>query len=54
MQESLDQIQSKGGEASGELINAIDDGVIEKTIESVEKDIGPIEVLIYNLTLNQG
>ena len=54
MQESLDQIQSKGGEATGELINAIDDGVIEKTIESVEKDIGPIEVLIYNLGAQSG
>jgi NAD(P)-dependent dehydrogenase (short-subunit alcohol dehydrogenase family) len=54
LQESLDQIQSKGGEASGELINAIDDGVIEKTIESVEKDIGPIEVLIYNLGAQSG
>jgi NAD(P)-dependent dehydrogenase (short-subunit alcohol dehydrogenase family) len=54
LQESLDQIQSKGGEATGELINAIDDGVIEKTIESVEKDIGPIEVLIYNLGAQSG
>ena len=54
LQESLDQIQSKGGEASGELINAIDDGVIEKTIESVERDIGPIEVLIYNLGAQSG
>ena len=54
LQESLDQIKSKGGEASGELINAIDNGVIEKTIESVEKDIGPIEVLIYNLGAQSG
>ena len=54
LQESLDQIKSKGGAASGELINAIDDGVIEKTIESVEKDIGPIEVLIYNLGAQSG
>ena len=54
LQESLDQIQSKGGVATGELINAIDDGVIEKTIESIEKDIGPIEVLIYNLGAQSG
>jgi NAD(P)-dependent dehydrogenase (short-subunit alcohol dehydrogenase family) len=54
LQESLDQIKSKGGEVSGELINAIDDGVIEKTIEAIEKDIGPIEVLIYNLGAQSG
>ena len=52
-QEGLDKlvgdIKAAGGEASGRLLNAIEDGAIEELISSVESDIGPIEAVIYNL-----
>ena len=54
LKESIEKIQSNGGSASGELINAIDEGVIEKTIQFVESTYGPIEVLIYNLGAQSG
>ena len=53
LKESIEKIQSNGGSASGELINAIDEGVIEKTIQFVENTYGPIEVLIYNLVFHR-
>jgi len=57
-QEGLDKlvknIQEQGGAATGYLINAIEDNVLEELIASVEKDIGPIEVLIYNLGAQSG
>ena len=42
-------IESAGGSASGYLLNAAEDGTIEERIAAVEADIGPIEVVIYNL-----
>ncbi len=42
-------IQEEGGEATGFLMNAIDDNAIEERVAYVEKEIGPIEVVIYNL-----
>ena len=45
----VSDIRSAGGEASGYLMNAIDPDVIEDRIAAVEADIGPIEVVIYNL-----
>ena len=42
-------IESDGGSASGFLLNAVEDGGIEQRIEAVEADIGPIEVVLYNL-----
>ena len=43
------EIEASGGKASGHLLNAVDEGAIEKLIEDVEADIGPINVLVYNL-----
>ena len=43
------EIESAGGEASGFLMNAIEDNTIEERVAQVEADIGPIEVAIYNL-----
>ena len=54
LQYSIDKIQSKGATATGELVNAIDDGSIEQVIQSVENNTGPIEVLIYNLGAQSG
>ena len=42
-------IKAEGGSASGYLLNAVDPDVIEQRIAAVEADIGPIEVVIFNL-----
>lgn len=42
-------IHEQGGEASGFLLNAVEDDAIEERIAHVEDEIGPIEVFIYNL-----
>ena len=52
-QSGLDQIvksiEDGGGTASGFLLNAIEPDTIEDRIAAVEADIGPIEVLVFNL-----
>jgi len=45
----VSQIQENGGEASGFLLNAVDEGSIEERIAEVESQIGPIEVVVFNL-----
>ena len=45
----VSDIKAAGGEASGFLLNAVDEGVIEKRIRQVEEEIGPIEVVLFNL-----
>ena len=45
----VSDIKAAGGEASGFLLNAADEGVIEKRIRQVEEEIGPIEVVLFNL-----
>lgn len=57
-QEGLDKliqgIEDSGGSASGSLINAIEEDVLEDLITTVESDIGPIEVMVYNLGAQTG
>ena len=57
-QKGLDQlvsdIEQEGGSATGYLINAIEDNVLEELILKIEQDIGPIEVLVYNLGAQTG
>ena len=52
-QEGLDrmvgEIEAAGGSATGVIVNAVEDGTIEELVESIERDIGPIEVAVYNL-----
>jgi NAD(P)-dependent dehydrogenase (short-subunit alcohol dehydrogenase family) len=43
------EIEASGGKASGHLLNAADEGSIEKLIDDVEAEIGSINVLVYNL-----
>ncbi len=43
------EIERAGGSASGELLNAVEDDTIERLIENVETQIGPIEVVLFNL-----
>ncbi|MEC9392503.1 MAG: SDR family NAD(P)-dependent oxidoreductase [Pseudomonadota bacterium] len=50
----MSNIENEGNSASGCLLNATDDNVLEDLIVSIEKDIGPIEVLIYNLGAQTG
>lgn len=45
----VDQIKSDGGAASGFLLDASEDDAIENMVASVEKNIGPIEVVVFNL-----
>ncbi len=45
----VDGILEAGGVASGYLLNAVDDDAIEERIAATEADIGPIDVVIYNL-----
>ena len=45
----VEAIEGEGGQASGFLMNAIEDNAIEDRVTHVEAEIGPIEVVIYNL-----
>ncbi len=45
----VQSIEADGGSASGYLLNAIEDGAIEDRVAAIEADIGPIEVVVYNL-----
>lgn len=45
----VEAIEGEGGHASGFLMNAIEDNAIEDRVAHVEEEIGPIEVVIYNL-----
>ena len=57
-QEGLDKwiknIEAEGAEASGFLMNAIEEGSIEKLIKDIEEGIGPIDTLVYNLGAQTG
>ena len=50
----INKIEEDGGSATGFLLDAIKDNVIEEQIEDIEKNIGPIEVIIYNLGAQTG
>lgn len=45
----VDDIVEEGGSATGYMLNAIEPEAIEDLVARVETDIGPIEVVIYNL-----
>ena len=45
----VEAIEGDGGQASGFLMNAVQDNAIEDRVAHVEAEIGPIEVVIYNL-----
>jgi len=49
LQALVGAIESEGGEASGTLLNAIEPGSIEDRVAAIEADIGPIEVVVFNL-----
>ena len=47
-------IEADGNEASGYLLNAAKENTIEELIQHVESDIGPVEVVIFNLGAQVG
>ncbi|QFU75616.1 SDR family NAD(P)-dependent oxidoreductase [Halioglobus maricola] len=49
LQDLVQQIEADGGSASGRLLNAAAEDSIEECVSSVEAEIGPIEVALYNL-----
>lgn len=49
LQRLVADIEAAGGEASGFLMNAVEDEAIENRVAEVEAEIGSIEVAIYNL-----
>jgi len=42
-------IKADGNSATGYLLNAVDANVIEDRVAAVDKDIGPIEIIVFNL-----
>jgi NAD(P)-dependent dehydrogenase (short-subunit alcohol dehydrogenase family) len=49
LQSLVEEIQAEGGSATGCLMNVVDENSIEERIAQIEADIGPIEVVLYNL-----
>ncbi len=49
LQKLVSDIKEAGGDATGYLLNATEDGALEERIAQVEADIGPIEVVVFNL-----
>ena len=45
----LGEIEAEGGRATGFMVNAVEENSIERLVASVEADIGPIEVAVFNL-----
>lgn len=42
-------IQADGGDATGFLLNAVEENSIENLVDDIESNVGPIEVVAYNL-----
>ncbi|MEM7059753.1 MAG: SDR family NAD(P)-dependent oxidoreductase [Pseudomonadota bacterium] len=42
-------IEDAGGSAEGHILNAVEDNSLEERIAQTEADVGPIEVVIFNL-----
>ncbi|RIL05021.1 MAG: short-chain dehydrogenase [Proteobacteria bacterium] len=49
LDELVGAIERDGGSATGFLLNAIEAGAIETRVAAIEDEIGPIEVVVYNL-----
>jgi len=45
----VEDILEEGGSATGFLLNAAEEGSIEDRVAAVEAEVGPIEVVVYNL-----
>lgn len=49
LQKLVADIQADGGDATGFLLNAVNENTIEEHIAKIEKEIGPVEVVLFNL-----
>ena len=49
LQKLVAEIKAEGGDATGYLLNAVDEGTLEERIAAVEAEIGPIQVVLFNL-----
>lgn len=49
LKQLVKDVESAGGTASGHLVNAVNEGAIEGLVAEVERDIGPIDVVLFNL-----
>lgn len=49
LQKLVADIEAEGGEATGFLLNAVEDDTLEARIKHIEDEIGPIEVVLFNL-----
>ena len=49
LQTLVKAIEDESGSATGFILNAVEDGAIENQIATIEAEIGPIEVVVYNL-----
>lgn len=49
LQDLVTQIETAGGSASGYLLDATAEDSIEERIAHIEAEVGPIEVVVYNL-----
>ena len=47
-------IKDQVGSANGYIMTAIEDNAMDEVITSIESDIGPVEVLVYNLGAQTG
>ncbi len=45
----IKEIKDGGGEASGSLLNVVEENSIEDLVNFVESEIGPIDTVIYNI-----
>lgn len=45
----IKEIKDGGGDASGSLLNVVDENSIEDLVNFVESEIGPIDTVIYNI-----
>ena len=43
------EIEAEGGSATGYVVNTTEEKSIERLVDSIEADIGPIEVTLFNL-----
>lgn len=43
------QIEAEGGRATGRLLNVVEEDSLENLVTDIEKNIGPIEVVLFNL-----
>jgi len=50
----VESINTNGGSATGYILNAVKDDSIEDVIKTVENDVGPIEIAVFNLGAQVG